>query len=59
MTAELESVVGSGNVRLLGPRGATARADTAVQAPSSPQSASSTLAEAEMDDGSLHEMDDD
>jgi hypothetical protein len=46
-------------VRLLGPRGATARADTTAQALPSPQPALSTLAEAELDDASLENMEDD
>src|SRR4029077_3675728 len=41
-TVDLENVVGSVNVRLLGPRGATARADSTPQAAPSAQAASST-----------------
>jgi DNA polymerase-3 subunit alpha len=60
LLAELENVVGAGNVRLLGQRGATARLDSFAQTAPSPQT---TLSAAEpelaLDDASSDEMDDD
>jgi DNA polymerase-3 subunit alpha len=59
LTADLENVVGTGNVRLLGPRGATARPDAIAKPTQSAPPASSPEIEAEFDGASSEEMDDD
>ncbi len=57
--ADMEDVVGSGNVRLLGQRGATTRVDSIAQPPTSSQPAKILAAETEIDDTSPEEMDED
>jgi DNA polymerase-3 subunit alpha len=59
LMADLEAVVGSGNVRLLGPRGATARIDVLAQSPPVTSSAPSAERETEFYDSSSEELDDD
>jgi len=59
LMADMEDVVGSGNVRLLGQRGATARLDSIAQPTPSLQPAKILAAETEIDDTSPEEMDED
>ena len=59
LTAEMEEVVGSGNVRLLGQRGATTRVDSMRRSSASSQPAKTLAAEIEIDDTSSEEMDED
>src|SRR5208282_4298201 len=59
LMADMEDVVGSGNVRLLGQRGATTRVDSIAQTPISSQPAKILAAEIEIDDTSSEEMDED
>ncbi|MGZ3433466.1 MAG: DNA polymerase III subunit alpha, partial [Isosphaeraceae bacterium] len=59
LMADMEDVVGSGNVRLLGQRGATARLDSIAQPAPSLQPAKILAAETEIDDTSPEEMDED
>jgi DNA polymerase III subunit alpha len=59
LMSDLENVVGSGNVRLLGQRGATARLDSLAPPTPSLQPASVVEAEADLVDETSDEMDDD
>jgi DNA polymerase-3 subunit alpha len=59
LTCDLENVVGSGNVRLLGQNGATARLDPIPQPASLSQPTAIAAREVEMDDALPDEMDDD
>jgi DNA polymerase-3 subunit alpha len=59
LMAELEGVVGPGNVRLLGPRGATARVEPLAQTALSSQVPASGGSEVELYDGATDEPDDD
>ena len=59
LMADLEHVVGSGNVRLLGQRGATARPDSLAQPVPLVQLAPALEAESDLDGEPIDEMDDD
>ena len=59
LMADLENMVGSGNVRLLGQHGATARLDSIAQPTPSLQPAAAIETEPDLDDESSDEMDDD
>jgi DNA polymerase III subunit alpha len=59
LMADMEDVVGSGNVRLLGQRRATTRIDSITQTPTPSQPAKILAAETEIDDTSPEEMDED
>jgi DNA polymerase-3 subunit alpha len=59
LVAELEHVVGPGNVRLLGARGATARVESSAQTSPSPHVALTRGHESEFSDGVGDEMDED
>jgi DNA polymerase-3 subunit alpha len=59
LLVDMEDVVGSGNVRLLGQRGATARVDSIAQTPAPSQTAKISSPEIEIDDTSSDETDDD
>jgi DNA polymerase-3 subunit alpha len=59
LMTDLENVVGSGNVRLLGQRGATARLDSIAQISSPSQAVAPAEPESELDDTSADELDDD
>ncbi len=50
LTSEMEDVVGSGNVRLLGQKGATTRLDSITQGPSRAQVLATTVPATEQDD---------
>jgi DNA polymerase-3 subunit alpha len=56
---EIENVVGSGNVRLLGSRGATARIEAPTQTATSPQIAIAGDIEATLEEGAGEEIDED
>jgi len=55
----MEEVVGTGNVRLLGQRGATTRVDSLAQTPTSSQPAINSSPEIEIADTASDEMDED
>jgi len=59
LMADMEDVVGSGNVRLLGQRGATTRVDSLSQSPIASQPTKTLAAEIEIDDTSSEEIDED
>ena len=59
LMTDLENVVGSGNVRLLGQRGATARLDSLAQPAPSLQPAATIETDSDLDDETSDEMDDD
>jgi DNA polymerase-3 subunit alpha len=59
LLADLEDVVGSGNVRLLGQRGATARIDPASQSAQSSRSVMAALPETDSDEPLGEELDED
>jgi DNA polymerase-3 subunit alpha len=59
LMTDLEHVVGSGNVRLLGQKGATARIDSLVQSPASAQTVAVAGPEGDQDDLIGDEMDSD
>lgn len=59
LVPELENVVGSGNVRLLGPRGATARVESIGQGPLPPPAVAPRGVEGDFDDVTAEDMDDD
>lgn len=59
LMADLENVVGSGNVRLLGQRGATARIDLIVQPTPPIQPTAAIEVDPDLDDETSDEMDDD
>jgi DNA polymerase-3 subunit alpha len=59
LIASLEQVVGSGNVRLLGPRGNTARLDSVPQSKVPAQPVAAPEPEQELYDNNSDEMDDD
>ena len=57
--AEMEEVVGSGNVRLLGQRGATARVESLAQSTSLAQSLLPSSSESEIEEIAADEMEED
>jgi DNA polymerase-3 subunit alpha len=59
LLSDLENVVGPGNVRLLGQRGATARPDSSVQSSTTCQSVAAISSEMEIEDATIDETDDD
>ncbi|MFO0893161.1 MAG: DNA polymerase III subunit alpha, partial [Isosphaeraceae bacterium] len=59
LMAELEDVVGPGNVRLLGQRGATVRYEAASQAPQPEQPLTVGVADLELDEDATAESDED
>jgi DNA polymerase-3 subunit alpha len=59
LMADVENVVGSGNVRLLGQKGATARLDSIAQTTPPAQTITVAEPEVELDDSAADEMDDD
>jgi DNA polymerase-3 subunit alpha len=59
LTAELEDMVGSGNVRLLGQRGATTRVEPIAQTPVPSQPSTSFATESEIDDSAFDEIGED
>jgi DNA polymerase-3 subunit alpha len=59
LMADIENLVGTGNVRLLGQRGATARLDSIAQPATLSQSSPASVQVIETDESAADEMDDD